>query len=159
MHSCFICSSRLLWSCSSSSRPYSLKCQYNHTWTKICNDHQPHLVNLLYNFITAHKQSLGQGNIFIGVCQEFCSQGACLVLGGVQGPGGAWSRGGAWSGGVCLVWGVPGTGGVHGPRRGAWWRPPGWLLLRVVCILLECILVTIKNLKNFIAFTDASFER
>ena len=24
---------------------------------------------------TARKQSLGQGNIFIGVCQEFCSQG------------------------------------------------------------------------------------
>ena len=26
-------------------------------------------------FITARKQSLGQGNIFIGMCQEFCSQG------------------------------------------------------------------------------------
>ena len=26
-------------------------------------------------FITARKRSLGQGNIFIGVCQEFCSQG------------------------------------------------------------------------------------
>ena len=25
--------------------------------------------------ITARKRSLGQGNIFIGVCQEFCSQG------------------------------------------------------------------------------------
>ena len=24
---------------------------------------------------TARKRSLGQGNIFIGVCQEFCSQG------------------------------------------------------------------------------------
>ena len=29
---------------------------------------------------TARKQSLGQGNIFIGMCQEFCSQG-----GGVPG--------------------------------------------------------------------------
>ena len=27
---------------------------------------------------TARKQSLGQGNIFIGVCQEFCSQGGFL---------------------------------------------------------------------------------
>ena len=31
------------------------------------------------SFITARKRSLGQGNIFIGVCQEFCSQGGvCL---------------------------------------------------------------------------------
>ena len=80
----------------------------------------------------------------------------------VPGLGGAWSRGvpgleglvrrvpgsgevpalggGAWSlrvpgpRGVCLVRGVPGL-------KGAWWRPPGRLLLRVVRILLECILV------------------
>ena len=31
-------------------------------------------------FITARKRSLGQGNIFIGVCQEFCSQGGGLCL-------------------------------------------------------------------------------
>ena len=46
--------------------------------------------------------------------------GECMV------PGGAWSmvRGSAWSGG------------------GPWWRdPPPRLLLRAVCILLECILV------------------
>ena len=29
-------------------------------------------------FITARKRSLGQGNIFIGVCQEFCSRGGYL---------------------------------------------------------------------------------
>ena len=29
-------------------------------------------------FVTARKRSLGQGNIFIGVCQEFCSQGGSL---------------------------------------------------------------------------------
>ena len=63
------------------------------------------------NVFTARKRSLGQGNIFIGVCQEFCSQG-----------GG-------------LIWG-PAPGG------GAWWRPPGWLPLWAVCILLEYILVT-----------------
>ena len=34
--------------------------------------------HLLYPVITACKRSLGQGNIFIGVCQEFCSQGGYL---------------------------------------------------------------------------------
>ena len=29
------------------------------------------------SIITTRKRSLGQGNIFIGVCQEFCSQGEC----------------------------------------------------------------------------------
>ena len=60
-------------------------------------------------FITARKRSLGLGNIFTNVCQEFCSQrGACsrgfpLVWSrGVPGPGGVWSRGGVvvWSRGV-----------------------------------------------------------
>ena len=43
--------------------------------------------------VTARKRSLGQGNIFTSVCQEFCSwggvwsrevpdAGGCLVLGG-----------------------------------------------------------------------------
>ena len=50
--------------------------------------------------ITARKRSLGQGNIFTRVCQEFCSQGGLV-------PGGGWSWG-AWLGGV----GVPGPGGV-----------------------------------------------
>ena len=68
---------------------------------------------------TTRKQSLGQGNMFTGVCM------ACAWSGGVHGPGGAWSRGGAWS------------QGLHGgdPRR---------LLLRAVRILLECILVKFK---------------
>ena len=38
--------------------------------------------NHLIVIFTARKRSLGQGNIFTSVCQEFCS------------------RGGAWSGGV-----------------------------------------------------------
>ena len=66
-------------------------------------------------FFTALKRSLGQGNIFKSVRQEFCSRGC------VPGPGG-----GVWS------WGVPGPGTA---------TPPGWLLLRAVHILLECILV------------------
>ena len=81
---------------------------------------------------------LGQGYIFTGVCDSVHRGGGLLpggsALGG-PGPGGsapgwggclvqgcAWS-GGAWSGG-CLV---------ETPLR--------WLLLRAVCILLECILV------------------
>ena len=38
------------------------------------------------HFITTRKRSLGQGNIFIGVCQEFCSQWW------VSGPGGVVSQ-------------------------------------------------------------------
>ena len=53
---------------------------------------------LYYCIFTARKRSLGQGNMFPGVCLStggFWS-GGCLVPGGVPGPGGAWS------------WGVPG---------------------------------------------------
>ena len=53
------------------------------------------LVHLMWGAIvdcgfifTARKRSLGQGNIFIGVCQEFCSRGG----GGVCSRGGAWWR-------------------------------------------------------------------
>ena len=55
----------------------------------------------------ARKRSLGQGNIFIGVCQEFCSQGG----------GGSASGGGGvcLQGGCLLPGGVPGAEGVPGP--------------------------------------------
>ena len=67
--------------------------------------------------IIARKRSLGQGNMYTGVCLS--TGGWCMVPGGC-----AWSRG------------VHGPGGVPGgdPRR---------LLLRAVRILLECILVLI----------------
>ena len=57
--------------------------------------------------IIARKPSLGQGNIFTSMCQEFCSEGGCLV----PGLGG-------------LLPGVPGP--VRGvcSQGGAWWRPP-----------------------------------
>ena len=46
--------------------------------------------------ITARKRSLGQGNIFRSVCQEFCPRGWCAwSWEGVPGPGG----GGAGPGG------------------------------------------------------------
>ena len=37
------------------------------------------LLNYFLSLITTRKRSLGQGNIFMGVCQEFCSKGGvCL---------------------------------------------------------------------------------
>ena len=84
------------------------------------------------NIITARKRSLGQGNMFTGVC---LSTGGCLVPGGVPDPGGCLLREGVpGQGGGCLVQGGAGRGG-------AWWRPPGRLQLRAIRILLECILV------------------
>ena len=72
------------------------------------------------SFFTARKRSLGQGNIFISVCQEFCPRGGgggwvrgvhgpggCMVPGVCMVPGGPWSRGG-------LVLGVHGPVGVPG---------------------------------------------
>ena len=95
-------------------------------------------VQFLRFFVTARKRSLGQGNMFTGVC---------VFTGGGAWSGGAWSQGVPGPGGVpgprgclvpagCLVWGrylVP--GGVPGGD------PPGRLLLRALRILLECILV------------------
>ena len=60
---------------------------------------------LYYSFITARKQSLGQGNIFTNVCHSVHRWGrACLgafVLGGMcrgctQGKRAWWGVGGAW---------------------------------------------------------------
>ena len=66
------------------------------------NDSQVNISILLKGnaMFTARKRSLGQGNIFRSVCQEFCPQwGGGSGLGGCLVPGG------------CLVWGVPGPGG------------------------------------------------
>ena len=76
---------------------------------------------------TASRRSLGQGNIFRSVCQEFCPQGGGYLLRGgawsgeVSAPGGAWSRGVSGLG-VSGLGGsgprgmVPALGGVSGPR-------------------------------------------
>ena len=100
------------------------------------------------HLITAHKRSLGQGNIFTNMCQEFCSQGVCPI--------------------AC--WDTIPLEGRHPPWQGdpppskadcPWQGRPSWqgkpLLARqtpstqctlgdtvnkqAVCILLECNLV------------------
>ena len=122
-----------------------------------------------FRIFTARKRSLGQGNIFRSVCQEFCPRGG--GGGGVlsqhalqvvsqhalqqvsrgcypsmpcsRSPGG----GGACSGGSALRGCLVET-------------PPGQLLLRAVRILLECILVktefnaTILNNHNWEYFVQ-----
>ena len=60
----------------------------------------------------------------------------CLV------PGGCLVLGGAWSGG-CLVWRVPGPGGLPGGDS------PRQLQVQAVYILLECILVIICKFINY----------
>ena len=80
-------------------------------------------ISASYYIITARKRSLGQGNIFTSVCQEFCSQGGCLLLGGCLLPGGACSwrvpaPGGVWSQGVPAPGGGLFQGGVPAPGGG-----------------------------------------
>ena len=89
---------------------------------------------------TAHKQSLGQGNIFRSVCQEFCPQGggdiptciaggipACLAglqahtQGEIEGSGLGWVSRPTPRGKLRgLVWGSPDPypGGSPGPYPG-----------------------------------------
>ena len=69
-----------------------------------------------------------------------CSKAVCAWSRCVPGPGGVPGLGGLLRGGCmlwvgCLLWGVPFSRGCLVET------PPGWLLLQVVCILLECILV------------------
>ena len=48
------------------------KCVGAQSWIRQC---------FVANCVTARKGSLGHGNIFIGVCQEFCSQGGSTWAG------------------------------------------------------------------------------
>ena len=84
------------------------------------------------SIFTARKRSLGQGNMFTGMC---LSTGGCMVWGGAWfgGGEGVHGPGGVWSGGVHGA-------GVHGPG-GCLVETPRRLLLRAARILLECILV------------------
>ena len=80
--------------------------------------------------------------IFSEACVKNSVHGGFLVWGRLV-PGGACSWG-FWSGGSgprgCLLWGVW-SGGRCLLLGGAWCRPPRWLLLQAVRILLECIFV------------------
>ena len=81
-------------------------------------------LNGMVGIFTARKRSLGQGNMFTGVCLS-TGGGGGLVLGvpapGGPGPGG-WGYlvqiGGAWSGGVWLGGACSGGGGWPAPRGG-----------------------------------------
>ena len=72
--------------------------------TAICSHSIHHHISLILIF-TARKRSLGPGNIFISVCQEFCSRGG----------GGACSEG-VCSWGRCLLPQGSAPAGVPGPR-------------------------------------------
>ena len=63
-------------------------------------------------FIAARKRSLGQGNIFIGMCQEFCSQWGCLLPRGVSAHGGL-LQGMSAPGGGGSAPGDTAAGGTH----------------------------------------------
>ena len=81
----------------------SYNTRIEHKKTKACG----------YSFVTARKRSLGQGNMFTGVCLS--TGGVCMV------PGGAWSLGGSMVPEGCMVLGE----GMHGPGGcmvlgGAW---------------------------------------
>ena len=101
---------------------------------------------------TARKRSLGQGNIFRSVCQEFCPQGGMhgkgghawwgACVGGMCGREACVVGGCAWWG-VCMAGGHAWQGGMH--HRGcvvgghAWQIPQDTVNERVVRTLLECI--------------------
>ena len=86
--------------------------------------------------ITTRKRSLGQGNMFTGVC---LSTGVVPAPRGVPGPGRVPAPRGVPGPGGHLVRGVPAPGGLVPGVPGG--DPPRWPLLRAVRILLECILV------------------
>ena len=118
-------------------------------------------------FVTARKRSLGQGNIFRSVCQEFCWGGGYPSMHCRWYPNMPCSRspGGRRGISACLAGFQAHTQGGSGRRRvsrttpkgevegdlargwgyilwgGVCRDPPWWLLLRAVRILLECILV------------------
>ena len=69
--------------------------------------------NNVSGLITAHKRSLGQGNMFTGVCLStgVPAPGGGAWSWGVSAPGGCLLLGGAWSQGVPAPGGVPARGG------------------------------------------------
>ena len=119
-------------------------------------------LNGMVGIFTARKRSLGQDNMFTGVCLSTGGGGGvwswgCLLQGalvqGVGVPGPDWGclvRGGSGWEGVPApgVW--PAPGGVWSEGLPGGDPPPGRLLLRALCILLECILVFYEELWDLI---------
>ena len=90
-------------------------------------------VYLYWTFIiTARQQSLGQGNIFRSVCQEFCPQGGCMVAGGAcvvaRGMCGCW---GAWMVAGGCAWLQEGMRGCGGHA----WLPGACLVAGGACMV------------------------
>ena len=56
------------------------------------------------SIVTTRKRSLGQGNVFTGICHSFCPQGGLHPGGGLHLRGCA--SGGLHPEGVCLQWGL-----------------------------------------------------
>ena len=107
--------------------------------------------------ITARKRSLGQGNIFRSMCQEFCSQGgSASVHAGIPIPPGPGRHPHPWTRqppprtrqAPPAPGREPPTGTRHPPRTR---HIPEQSMLadtaneRAVCILLECNLVGRSN--------------
>ena len=95
--------------------------------------------------ITVRKQSLGQGNIFRSVCQEFCSQGVLSQCMRADIPPGRHSLTGRHPLGRHPCGQTPLWADTPPADTSPWADhspPPKWPLQRTVRILLECILVT-----------------
>ena len=119
-----------------------------------------HFLSFVSFIITARKRSLGQGNIFSSMCQEFCLQGgSASVHAGILhplGPGTPTPQTDIlpWSRHPSLGPGTPSSPQRKPPwtRHLPWSRyPPVQCMLGdtviewVVCILLECNLVFTAN--------------
>ena len=100
--------------------------------------------------VTARKRSLGQGNIFTSVCQEFCSQGVvCLSACWDTTPLPPSSR-----------HPPPGPGTPPGPDTPLHCMLGDTVNKRAVCILLECNLVLIKDIRMSSAvFLDINLRK
>ena len=91
------------------------------------------------------RRSCGQSNIFTPVCQSFCSQEGCLLLvpGGLPGQTPPLGRHPPWADTPRLT--TPRQTPWATPPHGADTPPPDTVNERPVRILLECILVSLKN--------------
>ena len=103
--------------------------------------------NKYQSYFYCPQMKLWKGNVFTSVCQEFCPRGvypSMHLAGGVCIP--------ACTGqGVCVYSSMHWVGVWQAPPPGK--HPPGQTHplspMAIVCILLECILVSSFDQKNF----------